>query len=126
MPGVYDRLGKALEINQRENGISPLDLADLPPVLRRLMRLMLREVALKYTDLCSRVADLPPAERLTPPELEAALQTLLAQNWLSRYGEGEFVSYRVNLRRRAGSQLRPDIWSALEAHIHNASGDNDV
>ncbi len=120
MPGVYDRLSKALEISRRENGISPLDLADLPPALRRLMRLMLREVVMKYSDLRSQANDLAPAE------LDAALQTLTAQHWLSRYGEGELTCYRVNLRRRAGSRLNPDIWSALEARIRSSSGENDV
>jgi hypothetical protein len=126
MPGVYDRLNKALEISKRESGISPLDLADLPPNLRKIMRLMLREVVMKYTELCNEVAEMPAANRLSPAELDSALQVLVEQNWLTRYGEGEFTSYRVNLRKRAGSQLKQDIWSALETRIKEQPGGDDV
>jgi len=117
MPGIYDRLQKALEISKREEGISPLEIADLPPNLRKVVRLMLREVVMKYTDLCAAVEALPPANRLSQAELDAALNVLVEQNWLTRYGSGEFTSYRVNLHRRARSQLGKDIWSTLDGRI---------
>jgi hypothetical protein len=115
--GVFDRLQQQLDIRKREEGISALDIADLPPGLRKVMRLMLREVVVKFTDLCTMVENLPQVDRLTRIELERALQTLVEQSWLMRYGEGEFISYRVNLRRKAGSQLGQDIWSALDAKL---------
>jgi len=36
-----------LDIKKRENGITPLELRDLPPNLRQIMRLMLREIVMK-------------------------------------------------------------------------------
>jgi len=117
MSGVFDRLQKQLEIRKREEGISPLELTDLPPRLRRIMRMMLREVVMKYTDLCAAVDALPEAQQLSREELDSALGTLVEQNWLVRYGQGELVSYKVNLRRKAGSQLDKDIWSALNDRI---------
>ena len=115
--GVFDRLQQQLDIRKREEGISALEIADLPPGLRKVMRLMLREVVMKYTDLCTAVEAMPEASRPNRAELDAALNTLVEQNWLTRYGEGEFTNYRVNLRRKAGSQLGQDIWSALDAKI---------
>lgn len=117
MSGVFDRLQKELDIRKREQGISPIELADLPPKLRRIMRMMLREVVMKYTDLCVKIEALPAAQQLGRDELDAALETLVEQNWLVRYGQGDLVSYKVNLRRRAGSQLGKDIWSALGDRI---------
>jgi len=117
MSSVFDRLQKQLDIRKREEGISPLDLADLPPELRRIMRLMLREVVMKYSDLIQAVEAMPAAQRLSRRELDAALGTLVEQNWLIRYGQGELISYKVNLRRKAGSQLDKDIWSALDDRI---------
>ncbi len=116
--GVFDRLQQQLDIRKREEGISALEIADLPPGLRRVMRLMLREVVMKYTDLCANVEAMQQVDRPTRGELDQALKTLVEQNWLSRYGEGEFISFRVNLRRKAGSQLGQDVWSALDAKIH--------
>jgi hypothetical protein len=117
MSSVFDRLQKQLEIQKREEGISALDLADLPPEMRKIMRLMLREVVMKYNDLCQSVEAMPAAQRLSREELGSALETLVEQNWLVRYGKGEMVSYKVNLRRKAGSQLSKDIWSALDNKI---------
>jgi hypothetical protein len=114
---VFDRLKKQLDIQKREHGITALELTELPPNLRKIMRLMLREVVMKYTELLKAVAAMPEANRLSQSELDSALDTLVEQNWLIRSGEGEFVSYRVNLRRKAGSSLGQDIWATLGARI---------
>ena len=117
MPGVFDRLQKQLDIRKREEGISPIELRDLPPNLRKVMRMMLREVVMKYTDLCKAVDAMSDADRLSRPELDSALAALVEANWLMRYGQDEFTSYKVNLRRRAGSQLGQDVWSHLQGLI---------
>lgn len=119
MPGVFDRLQKQLDIRKREEGISALEITDLPPNLRKIMRLMLREVVIKYTDLCEAVEAMDAKSRLSRAELDSALRQLVEQNWLLRFGEDEFISYRVNLRRKAGSQLDQDIWAALDSRIGN-------
>jgi len=115
--GVFDRLQQQLEIRKRDEGISPLEIADLPPCLRKVIRLMLRQVVMKYSDLCANIDSMPPGDRLSRSELDQALETLVTQNWLSCYGEGEYTSYRVNLRRKAGSQLSQDVWNALNARL---------
>lgn len=120
MGNIFDRLQQQLEISKREQGISPIEIAELPPNLRKVMRMMLREVVMKYSDLRKAVEKIDASGRLSPTELDAALAKLVEQNWLTRYGEGEFTSYRVNLRRKAGSQLGKDVWSALDGRI--ASG----
>ena len=117
MTGVFDRLQKQLDIRKREEGISALELRDLPSNLRKIMRLMLREVVMKYTDLVVAVDALPVADRMSHAELDSALATLVEQNWLVRYGDGEFTSFKVNLRRKAGSQLDQDVWNTLGSKI---------
>lgn len=123
MPGVYDRLQKALEVTKREEGISPIEIAELPPNLRDVVRLMLREGAMKYRDLCTAIAADLPGNCMSPAELDAALEALVNQNWVSRYGSGELTSYRVNLRRRTSSRLSTDIWSALDYRISDSQPD---
>lgn len=120
MPGIFDRLQKQLDIAKREEGISAIEIADLPPNLRKVMRLMLREVVMKRTDLQAAVEEMPAASRLSPADLGSALDVLVEQNWLTRYGSGEFTSYRVNLRRRAGVSQGTDIWAALNSRITGA------
>ena len=117
MSGIFDRLQNKLEVQKREHGISAIELADLPSNLRKIMRMMLRETAMKYPDIAKVIQAMPEAQRLSKPELDESLDTLVKQNWLARTGEGDMMTYRVNLRRKSGSSLDKDIWSALDSRI---------
>ena len=117
MPGVFDRLQKQIDDKQSEGGITALDLADLPPALRRIMRLMLRELQLGYSDITNAVASLPAAQQMAPEDLDEALATLTRQAWLIRLGEGQKAIYKVNLRRKSGSNLASGVWNTLDARL---------
>ncbi|HTX91940.1 MAG TPA: hypothetical protein VMC09_12070 [Anaerolineales bacterium] len=114
---IFDRLQKKLDVQKQEEGITAGDIADLPPALRKIMRLMLREVELTYTAIGAAVAAMPESERLSQPALDEALDTLTRQNWLIRRGEGERLNFTVNLRRKAGSHLSGSFWTALDDKI---------
>lgn len=117
MAGIFDRLQNELDNQQQEGGITALDLTELPPLLRRIMRLMLREVEMDYPSLVKAVRKIPEADQLTETEIDQALESLCKKTWLIRRGQGEIVSYRVNLRRKAASTLSQGIWSALDNKI---------
>jgi len=123
MPGVFDRLNKEIENKQQEGGITPLDLAELPPALRRIMRLMLREIQLNYPRLSEIMDGMPEKDRLPRHELDEALATLTEQYWLIRLGEGEKAIYKVNLRRKSGSTLAAGIWSSLDSKLKDKPKD---
>ncbi len=114
---VFDRLQKALDVQKQDEGISAGDIAQLPPALRRIMRMMLREVEMTYTAILATMETASEGERISRTDLDAALKTLTAQNWLICRGEGERLNYTVNLRRKAGSQLGLNFWNALDAKI---------
>ena len=126
MPGVFDRLNKEIQDKQKEGGITPLDLAGLPPALRKIMRLMLRELQAGYPRLCEIMDGMPEKDRLSREDLQSALAQLTEQFWLIRIGEGEKAIYKVNLRRREGSKLMAGIWSALDERLkhHNPEEEN--
>jgi hypothetical protein len=117
MPGVFDRLQKEIQNKQGEGGITALDLANLPPALRKIMRLMLRELELAYPQLTEANASLPDADRLPAGELDQALEVLTSQAWLVRIGQGDKAIYKVNLRRKAGSALAGGIWNNLDSKL---------
>lgn len=121
MPGLFDRLDKEIKESQKGGGISPLDLAKLPPSLRKIMRLMLRELQMSYPRMCEVMDGVPEQDRLTRAELDEALLTLTEQFWLIRIGEKEKAIYKVNLRRKAGSTLMSGIWSSLNEKLKGKS-----
>ena len=121
MSGLFDRLDKEIKDSQKDGGISPLDLAKLSPSLRKIMRLMLRELQMSYPRMCEVMDSVPEPDRLTRTELDDALSTLTDQFWLIRIGEKEKAVYKVNLRRKAGSTLMSGIWSSLNEKLKGKS-----
>lgn len=117
MPGLFDRLDKEIKESQKGGGITPLDLAKLPPSLRKIMRLMLRELQMNYPRMCEVMDSMPEQDRLSRTELDSALSELTEQFWLTRIGEKEKAIYKVNLRRKAGSTLGAGIWSSLNTKL---------
>lgn len=117
MSGIFERLQKQMEVDTEKEGLSPLDLQDLPPLLRKIMRYMLREYELPYAEICQWAGELPEGERPNQADLDQALETLSQQFWLIKRGEGERVRYQANLRRKAASRLGQSAWNSLDAKI---------
>lgn len=117
MSGVFDRLQKQVDDKRKKGGINALDLADLPPALKKIMRLMLRQLQMNYTQLCEAIDKMPEADRPTRARLDEALKTLAEQAWLIQIGTGERAVYKVNLRRKAGSNLPESLWQNLDSKI---------
>ncbi len=117
MSGIFDRLQKRMEVESQKDGISPLDLQSLSPLMRKIMRYLLREYEMLYSEICEWAKDLPEAERPIQAELDQALETLSKQFWLIKRGEGQRVRYQANLRRKSGSRLDQSAWNTLDAKI---------
>lgn len=122
MDGIYDRLQKKIDDKRKKGGISVLDLADLPPAFRKIMRLMLKQIQISYPQLCEAMDTMPAEEQLTRADLDDALQELSDQAWLIQIGRGDRAIYKVNLRRKAGSKLDESIWSNLDSKLKNRTG----
>ena len=117
MAGVFDRLQNKIEDKKEDGGITAIDLVDLPPSLRDIMRLMLRRLKMTYPDLCEAVDAMPEKQRISRQALDSALNTLTRQFWLIRMGAGEEATYKVNLRRKSGSNLKSNIWASLDTKL---------
>ena len=115
MSGVFERLQKQLAADSQESSVSPLHLAELSPLLRKIMRYLLREYELTYAEILEWAEEnLSENEKA---ELNPSLEELTQQLWLIRRGEGERVRYQANLRRKAGSKLAQGVWGALNSKI---------
>ena len=114
---MFNRLQTKIEDKNRQGGITALDLADLPPSLRKIMRLILRQIRMDYPQLCAAVDALPEPERLARADLDRSLETLTSQAWLTRLGEGAKAVYKVNLRAKSGSSLASGIWASLDEKL---------
>ena len=117
MSDLFNKLQNELDILQKEDGVTPLDLAELPTPLRRIMRKILRALELDHEAIAKIFNELPEEERKEVKDLDAALQILSKQGWVIVLGEEGKRRYKVNLRRKRGSELSADIFNKLDDRL---------
>jgi hypothetical protein len=117
MSDLFDRLQNEMDDRNEEGGISPMDLLELPDEMRKIMRQMLRAGTMSRIKITELVDSWPEEERLQSDDLDKSLKSLVTQGWLIEMGEGEYLGYRVNLRRKKGSTLTSSIWGALDERL---------
>jgi hypothetical protein len=98
--------------------LNVLDIANLPPTQRKIMRLILRKVEMTYTEVCAAVEALPEADCVSRADLDQVLQALTQERWLVRTDKELFPSFRANLRRNVTERETPkrerrNIWEVL-------------
>ena len=116
MSSLFDKLQSELEDREEEGGITALDLLDLPSELRKIMRFMLRQVESSRTDLTDHIKTWEK-EKLSDSDLDKSLEALVKQGWLLRLGEEGKWRYKVNLRRKKGSEIAASLFDKLDDRI---------
>lgn len=107
--------------------LSPTDMLDLPSAQLRIMRLMLRQRAMPYSDLLAELEKLPVEERLSRLEIDVGLRELVAAGWLVREESPTQVLLRVGEIGRTSApsqdqQARPEQSSAADKPSTRHSG----
>ena len=105
---VFDKLDGRLDSDKPE-GISPLDIAELPRTQRQVMFFLLRDQHAALEGLTLEAVH-HQFESETEAHLVEALAELCKAGWLILFGEPPNVHYKANLRRKRGTQLS-GVWS---------------
>lgn len=105
---VFDNLGARLDDGKPE-GVTPLDITELPRLQKQIMFFMLRDqhAAIEGVTLANLKAQF---ENETESRLSGVLAELHKNGWLIEMGEPPNVHYKINLRRKRGSNLN-GVWS---------------
>ena len=114
---LFDNLKSQIEKQKKNEGIRPTDLLTLAPPLRRVMKLLLREVQMAYPDICEAIEKLPASQALTRETLDNALSELTESGWLIRMGQDKLITYKANLRYKPASKLQHGMWGALDKQL---------
>ena len=104
--GIFDSIQQEIEAREKREGISPADLLDLSPPVRRIMNRITRQGEQTAAEA---------AESLERPveEIGEMLNSLVEKGYLQREKrEGVWV-YQTRFARRRGRRVPGGIWSAL-------------
>jgi predicted ArsR family transcriptional regulator len=104
--GIFDRIQDEIQLRDRREGITPADLLDLSPPLRRLMNRITREGEQTAEQAAEHVGQ-PVAE------VRRMLNALAEKGYLEREEREEGWVYRVHFAHKRGRDIPPGIWSAL-------------
>jgi DNA-binding MarR family transcriptional regulator len=106
MASLFDRLQSEIEARQRVKGITPADLLDLSPELRRIINMIMRQ---KEMGLAEIVFELD----MRPSEARGLLDTLVEKGYLKAIEvEGE-LRYKTFFALRRGREMPLNVWDSL-------------
>ncbi|HMA37597.1 MAG TPA: hypothetical protein VKY74_24295 [Chloroflexia bacterium] len=104
---------------EQDAGVSGLKLMELPPVQRKIMRLLLRKTQLSDGDLRTALAALAEGEPPPREECDAALAALRDQGWLQQTGEAEAATYRAQRFRKTAKAGMSRIYETLDLNLES-------
>jgi DNA-binding MarR family transcriptional regulator len=107
MASLFDKLQSEVEARQRVEGITPADLLDLSPELRRIINMIMRRRGMSPVEIVFELD-------MRPSEVRELLDTLVEKGYLRVFEvEGEQL-YKTFLAHRRGHEATLNVWEILD------------
>jgi hypothetical protein len=100
-------------------GLSLLELSDLPADWRTIIRMLMREQSLTYAALKDALATLPEPQQIEGARLNDLLSDLCRQGYLVQDMIDGQRAFRAQIARKSGRTLNKTLWGALEPSDSN-------
>lgn len=110
MASLFDRLQSEIETRQRMEGITPADLLDLSPELRRIVNTITRRREMSLAEI---VLELD----MRPSEAKELLDTLVGKGFLKAFAVRGELYYKTLFARRRGREIPLNVWDALSDKV---------
>jgi DNA-binding MarR family transcriptional regulator len=105
--GIFDHIQREIEAREKQEGITPTDLLDLSPPLRKLMNRITRRGELTTDQAAAHMEE-------SSDNARKMLDGLVEKGYLEREERAEGWVYRTRFARTRARELPVGIWSALE------------
>lgn len=105
--GLFDRLQDEIDARGRQEGLSPIDLLDLPPALAAIAKKIVRRNGLSLAEIAQEMGQ-------TPEETQAVLDDLVEKGLIRRVEVNNEIWYKAHFARKADKKLSTGVWSALD------------
>jgi len=113
--GIFDSAGA--KCPPEDGGISPLDLADLPTVQKKVMLALLRDQGKSPEGVTTATLRSLIANEVD--DFDATIALLQRDGWLVVTGEAEETRYRIAFRQKRSKQTAYSLWSILSDRTSN-------
>jgi DNA-binding MarR family transcriptional regulator len=107
MGSLFDRLQDEIESRERQEGLSPADLLDLPPGLSAVIKKIIRRNGMKLTEVAEALGE-------TPQSVQQMLDDLIEKGFVRQIEVKGEIWYKAHFARKRSRTLSEDFWSALD------------
>lgn len=107
MGSLFDRLQDEIESRERQEGISPADLLNLPPTLASVIKQIIRQNGMRLTEVAEALDQ-------TPESTQQALDDLIEKGYVRQVEVKNEIWYKAQFARKRGRALSKDFWAALD------------
>jgi len=119
MAGLFDRLQTEIDRRERVEGISPMDLLELPADLRKVVQTLARRGGMTVASLATELA-------LAPSELAPLTEALVDKGLIEPSAVEGQPGYRVRFTRRRAREIPFNIWDALADRTDGEAGEPET
>jgi predicted transcriptional regulator len=107
MAGLFSRLQDEIEVRDRQEGLSPIDLLDMPKALAAVINKIIRKNGMKLEDIAEELDQ-------SPEDTQKTLDELVEKGYARRVEVREEIWYKAHFGRKADKVLSLSIWSSLD------------
>jgi hypothetical protein len=107
MSGLFDRLQGEIDARGRQEGLSPIDLLDLPPELATIIKKIVRKNGMSLTDIATEMGQ--PQD-----QAQQVLDELVQKGLMRRVEVQDEIWYKAHFARKPDKKLTLGVWSVLD------------
>ena len=113
MAGLFNRLQDELDARDKNEGLSPIDLLDMPDSLTAIINQIIRKNGMKLEDIAEELGQSLQATK-------KMLDELVEKGYIRQIEvRGEEIWYKAQFGRKADKALSLSIWSALDGVVED-------
>ena len=112
MSNLFNRLQDEIEAQEHQDGISPIDLLDLPSTISSIVKKIIRHNGMKLSQIAEEM-DQPPEE------VQKTLDGLVEKGYMRRVEVKTEVWYKARFAKKKNRTLSSGFWNALDQVVES-------
>jgi predicted transcriptional regulator len=106
MTGLFNRLQDEISAREKQQGLSPVDLLDMPEPLANIINQIIRNNGMKLEDIAEKLSQ-------SAADTKIMLDELVQKGFIRQVEVKQELWYKAHFSRKADKSLSLGIWSAL-------------
>lgn len=106
MSSLFNRLQDEINAQERHEGISPVDLLDMPPEISKIVKIIIRRNGMKLEQIAEAVNQ-------TAEDVQNTLAGLVKKGYVREVKVKEEVWYKARFAQKRNRTLSSSFWALL-------------